>query len=438
VDEKAAVIGLGYVGLPLALAFASRGFQVIGIDTSDARLKTIRQGKVQLIPEERKVLKRALAEGRLTLSPDYEAARGTTAFILCLPTPLNAHAQQDLGAIQQALSQLRGILSPGALIVLESTVTPGTTTKIIAPLLSGWGWTPGEGIFLGYSPERIDPGNKAFPVARIPKIVSGVTRECLKRTLRLYERIVERVVPVSDPTVAELAKVYENLFRAVNIGLANELAVICNALGVPAAEVVEAAATKPFGFMKFTAGAGIGGHCIPLAPHYLAEACERTGLSPEFPGLALRANARMVPHIVGEIGERLRANGKMMVGARVLVVGVTYKARVADTRNSPGVRLLKALNAAGAKAGFYDPLVSQIAIDGARIRGIPRAQWRRGRWDAVVLATGHPRVTAKDLRARAPIVIGPGVSPGGARKGRGSVRTEKKFQTADKRRKQEI
>ncbi|MHA2646549.1 MAG: nucleotide sugar dehydrogenase [bacterium JZ-2024 1] len=407
-SDSVAVIGLGYVGLPLAAAFASRGFRVIGIDISEVRLKSIRQGKIITVPQERSALKRALARGQLVLSSKYDSAKGANSFVLCLPTPVDAHGKQNLSAIMQALAKLRYILRSGTLIVLESTVTPGTTKNIVAPLLSGWGWILGENLYLGYSPERIDPGNKSFPVTRIPKIVSGFTPACLQRACRLYEQVVERVVPVSDPTVAEMAKVYENVFRAVNIGLVNELAVICDALGISAGEVVEASATKPFGFMKFTAGAGIGGHCIPLAPYYLAEVCERIGFSPEFTGLAVRANARMVSHIIGQLQEQLHASGKMMNGARVLVVGVTYKPGVADTRNAPGVRLLRALRAAGAIPSFYDPLISRVRLDDVVLRRVSPARWARGRWDAIIATSVFPYIARGTLGRRAPIVMIPG------------------------------
>lgn len=403
-----AVIGLGYVGLPLAVALASRKFRVVGVDVSAERLDQIQKGEVALTHSEGRALKAALRSGHLTLTTNYATANHTHAFLLCLPTPVTAEGKQDLRAIQEVLTAIRPLLTPGALVVLESTVTPGTTRHIIAPLLSGWGWTLGKDLFLGYSPERIDPGNTAYPVARIPKIVSGVTPECLRRTRQLYEKIVHSVVPVSDPTVAEMAKVYENVFRAVNIGLANELAVICDRLGISAQEVMAAAATKPFGFMKFNPGAGIGGHCIPLAPYYLAEVCEQLSFAPTFPGLAVVANTRMVPHILGELSRGLESKGKRISGSRILVVGVAYKPGVSDTRHAPGVRLLQALRTAGASVDYYDPLVPELLLDGQRVTSLPDSKWKKQRWDAAVVVTAHPGLDLKHLPERASVLLVPG------------------------------
>jgi UDP-N-acetyl-D-glucosamine dehydrogenase len=410
-SESVAVVGLGYVGLPLALAFAARGFKVIGIDVSEARLRALRRAEVDLLPEDRKALRKALKEKRLMLTARYADAKGASAFLLCLPTPLKEEGKQDLSAVLKALEGIRGILADGALIVLESTVTPTTTKEIIAPLLSSWGWVPGKNIFLGYSPERVDPGNTNFPLPRIPKIVSGVTPGCLERTRLLYETIVDRVVPVSDPTVAEMAKVFENVFRAVNIGLVNELTVICDSLGISSREVLDAAGTKPFGFMKFSPGAGIGGHCIPLAPHYLTEICAAKKVFPVFTGLARTANDRMVAHLLGEIADVLRSDGKLIFGARVLIVGVTYKAGVADIRNSPGLRLLRALKAAGARVQFYDPNISKVTVDSCVLKSVTPAQWKRGQWDVAVLVTAHQEIDFRALQGRARTVLIPGMRP---------------------------
>src|SRR3954468_17836366 len=327
---RVGIIGLGYAGLPLALAFAEAGFEVVGIDLNTERVQSIADERSYLVdvPIERY----AGVRGRLTATTDYSAVSELDALTICVPTPLSKTRTPDLGYVVAAAESVAEQLSPGQLVILQSTTYPGTTEQVVRPILEAAGARVGQDIFLGYAPERVDPGNREWNVHTTPKLVGGVTDECLRRTKLLYETIVETVVPVSSPMVAETAKLHENTFRAVNIALANELALMCDKLGISPWEVIEAASSKPFGFLPHYPGPGLGGDCIPVVPHFLAWRLREYGYSAQLISAAHEINSHMPTYVVQKIADTLNNAGLPIKGSRILLLGVAYKPEVHDIR----------------------------------------------------------------------------------------------------------
>ena len=352
------IVGLGYVGLPLAVAFAEAGEHVIGVDVDPAKIAGIREGRshVEDISDDRL----RGVDGRITATTRFVELHEAEAVLLCVPTPLNANREPDLGPLLSSVRSLAGVVREGQIIVLESTTFPGTTRDHLVPLLAESGLVAGRDFHLAYSPERVDPGRTDYTIATTPKLVGGLTPACTEAASELYARVCEHVVPVSSPEVAELAKLLENVFRSVNIALVNELAMLADRMDIDVWEVVEAAATKPYGFMSFKPGPGMGGHCLPVDPFYLAWKAREYDISTEFIELAGKVNQQMPYFCLEKIERALNDASKPVRGSRVLVMGVAYKPGVGDTRESPALKIVRLLAERGAEIVYSDPFVPAL------------------------------------------------------------------------------
>src|SRR4051794_19539777 len=382
------IVGLGYAGLPLGMAFAEAGFDVTGIDLNERRVRDVQDRRSYLVdvPEERY----ESLDGNLAATTEYAAVRELDALTICVPTPLSKTRTPDLGYIVSAAESVGSNIKPGMLIVLQSTTHPGTTEEVVLPILEKRsGGKVGKDFFLGYAPERVDPGNATFTIKNTPKLVAGVTEECLRRTALLYEQIVDTVQPVSSPMVAETAKLHENTFRAVNIALANELALMCDRLGISPWEVIEAAATKPFAFLPHYPGPGLGGDCIPVVPQFLAARVREYGYSPRLIDAAHEINTSMPAYVVGKVGDALNEDGPRVKGSRILLLGMAYKADVHDTRESPSLEVMRLLIARGGDVRYCDPWVSSLELDDRRHESVPWTREEVEAADCVVLLTNH-------------------------------------------------
>ena len=389
------IVGLGYAGLPLAMSFAEAGFDVTGIDLNGERVRAVEERRSYLVdvPEERY----GGLDGRLRATSDYAAVADLDALTICVPTPLSKTRTPDLTYVVSAAESVAAHMRPGQLIVLQSTTYPGTTEEAVLPILEAAGWKVGVDFFLGYAPERVDPGNKAYTIRTTPKLVAGVTPECLRRTQLLYQTIVETTVPTSSPMVAETAKLHENTFRAVNIALANELALMCDHLGISAWEVIEAAATKPFAFLPHYPGPGLGGDCIPIVPHYLAWRLREYGYSAQLIEAAHEINTRMPQYVVQKVSDTLNDAGRPIKGSNLLLLGVAYKADVHDTRESPSLEVMRQLLARGGEVTFCDPWVPHIQLDGHEYSTVPWSPGTVAAADCVVLLTQHRQFLEQPL-----------------------------------------
>jgi UDP-N-acetyl-D-glucosamine dehydrogenase len=392
------VVGLGYVGLPLAAAFAATGAEVVGVDVDRRRVDDVRAGRVVLHDT-------TLDEGALTgvhATTDYGALCDVDAVVLCIPTPLTPNHEPDLAPLLGAARALAGVLRAGQLVVLESTTFPGTTRERLAPILEASGLRAGGDFHLAYSPERLDPGRAGHGLRTTPKIVAGLTPACARRAEALYARVCDRIVPVSSTDGAEFTKLLENIFRSVNIALVNELAVLADRMGVDIWEVVDAAATKPYGFMSFQPGPGMGGHCLPVDPFYLSWRAREFGVACEFVELAGKVNQRMPEHCAARVQRALNDGGRAVKGARVLVVGVAYKAGIPDTRESPALAILDILGGLGAELAYHDPYVPRLPGTGLESRDLGEAlAWA----DVAVIVTAHPEVDHALVAQRARLVV---------------------------------
>ena len=399
------VVGLGYVGLPLAVAFARSGAAVVGIDLDARRVAAVNAGTSFIEDVSGDALRELVDSGRLTASDDVLTLKDADAVVICVPTPLGKSREPDVSFITGAADALARVLHPGQLVVLESTTYPGTTQEVLRPRFEACGLTVGKDLFLAFSPERIDPGNTTYTLDRIPKVVGGVTPVCLELAVALYRRIIGHVVPVSSAETAEMVKLYENTFRSVNIALVNELAIMCRRLGISVWEVIGAAATKPFGFMPFYPGPGLGGHCLPSDPYYLSWRMRLSGYEPRFIAFADEINRRM-PHYVTEmVADALNDRGRALKGARVLMLGVAYKANVGDVRDSPALEIMDLLRAKGADVGYHDPYVPAITVAGVQLPSIDWAQADLGRWDVAVITTAHTTYDWATIVRDAPLVV---------------------------------
>lgn len=385
-----AVMGQGYVGLPLAIEFAKAGFSVTGIDLDAEKVAALNRGISHIPDVPTEIVRELVASKRYRATTAMDALGASDAVIICVPTPLRKAKDPDISFVLSATTEVKKRLRAGQLVVLESTTYPGTTEEMLLPMLEESGLRVGRDFFLAFSPERIDPGNEQFKVKDIPKVVGGITPECTHMTAVLYSQIVSRVLEVSSPTVAELAKLYENTFRSVNIALANEFALMCRYLGSSVWEVIEAAATKPFGFMPFSPGPGIGGHCIPIDPIYLSWKLRLNGYEARFIALADEINRGMPHQVIALLMDGLNARKKCLNGARLLMLGVAYKRGVGDLRESPALDVMKELIAKGAELTYADPFVPNLASEG--LAEIPRVSLTPElvrRQDAVVVLTDH-------------------------------------------------
>ena len=384
---RVGIVGLGYAGLPLAMAFAEAGFDVVGIDLSAERVDAVTDGRSYLVdvPAERY----KGVEGKLEATTDYSVVSKLDALTICVPTPLSKTRTPDLSYVVAAAESVAEQLSPGQLVILQSTTYPGTTEQVIRPILERTGAVVGTDVFLGYAPERVDPGNQNWDVHTTPKLVGGVSEECLRRTKLLYETIVDTVVPVSSPMVAETAKLHENTFRAVNIALANEMAVMCDRLGISVWEVIEAAATKPFGFLAHWPGPGLGGDCIPVVPHFLAWRLREYGYSAQLIDAAHEVNSQMPNFVLQKVGDALNDVGLPIKGSRILLLGVSYKADVADMRESPSLEVFKRLAARGGDVRYCDPHFPALDLDGEPYTSAEWSDEEVRAADCVVMLTQH-------------------------------------------------
>jgi UDP-N-acetyl-D-glucosamine dehydrogenase len=388
-SAKIGIIGLGYVGLPLAIEFGKAGFTVIGVDNNPAKINKLQQGESNLLDISTTELKKLLKAKRLQITDSFASLKKADAICICVPTPLNKHKQPDLSYILNATAQIAKILRKGQLIILQSTTFPGTTDEVVLPLLSKTGLKAGKDFFLAFSPERIDPGNKRFSIKNTPKIVGGITPRCTELAKALYEQISPEVHAVSSPRVAELEKLLENVFRNVNIALVNELSLLCKKMNIDVWEVIKAASTKPYGFMPFYPGPGVGGHCIPVDPFYLSWKAREYGLNLRFIELAGEVNDRMPEHIINLIQDSLNKSGKRIKGSAILILGVAYKKDIADTRESPGLKIIELLLKKGANVAYHDPFVNKLNANGRSLGSIFLSPANLKNSECVVVVTNH-------------------------------------------------
>ncbi len=397
---RVGIVGLGYVGLPLAVAFAEAGCDVIGVDVDAGRIAMVSDGRspIEDITDAR--LREALPRCRFTTR--FVELHDADAILICVPTPLTRNREPDLGPLLAAAQALAGVIRSGQTVVLQSTTFPGTTREHLVPLLEESGLRAGEDFALAFSPERVDPGRTDYTLRTTPKVVGGLTPECTDAAVAVYAVVCDRVLPVSTPEVAELSKLLENIFRSVNIALVNEMAMLADRMGIDIWEVVDAAATKPYGFMRFEPGPGMGGHCLPVDPFYLTWKAREYDLSTEFIELAGKVNQQM-PYFCLEKAERaLNDAGKPVRGARVLVLGVSYKSGVGDIRESPALKIIRLLQARGADVSYHDPHVPELGELGLRSSPLPAAADGA---DLALIVTAHPSVDHRDVTERAQLTL---------------------------------
>jgi UDP-N-acetyl-D-glucosamine dehydrogenase len=394
------IVGLGYVGLPLAVEFAEAGHRVVGLDTDPAKVQALlaSESYVEDVSSERLAAVRDL----LHATTRYADLAQVEAIVIAVPTPLTPNREPDLQPLIAAGSALCNVLQQGQLVVLESTTYPGTTRERLAPLLEESGLRAGSSFNLAFSPERIDPGRTDFTIRTTPKVVGGLTPECLERAVALYRNVCDEVVSVSSPDVAELTKLLENIFRTVNIALVNELAMLCDRMGVDVWEVVEAAATKPYGFMSFRPGPGMGGHCLPVDPFYLAWKAREYDLSTEFIELAGEVNGAMPYHCAEKVAQALNDECKPVRGSRIAIIGVSYKAGVGDLRESPGLKIMDLLAERGAELDYHDPYVPELSRFALRSRPLGDVLAEA---DVAVIVTAHPELDPEQVVREAPLVV---------------------------------
>jgi len=402
---RIAIIGQGYVGLPLAVEFARRGYRVVGVDTDLDRVGALQTGQSCTPDLQSDDLLALIRGGRYEATADSAVLEDSDVVIICVPTPLRKSKDPDISFVVSAGTEVAARYHPGQLVILESTTYPETTEELLLPIFRAKGATVGEDFFLAFSPERIDPANPTFKVKDIPKVVGGVTPACTRLAATLYGQIVPRVHQVSSPKVAELAKLYENVFRNVNIALANEFALMCRRMGVSTKEVIDAAATKPFGFMPFYPGPGIGGHCIPVDPLYLSWKLRLDGYESRFIALADEINRAMPSYVVEVTAEALNEQRRCLNGARILVLGVAYKRGVGDIRESPALEILKRLRDKGAEVSYADPHVPSVVVDNTAFKAVEPSADALGAADCVLILTDHPEFDYRQVVDLAPLVV---------------------------------
>ena len=400
-----AVVGLGYVGLPLAVEFARAGFKVLGFDVSQRVVDLVNGGEshIQDVPSE--VVGPLVREGRLSATTDERRLGEATAISIAVPTPLSKTRDPDMSYVLSAVDAVARNAHKAMLVVLESTTYPGTTRELIVPRLEKAGLAIGEDVFVAFSPERVDPGNPVWHTKNTPKVVGGITPACTEAATALYSTTIDTVVPVTTTEAAELVKLLENTFRAVNIGMVNEMAIVCDRLGVDVWEVIDAAATKPFGFMKFTPGPGIGGHCIPLDPHYLAWKMRTLNYKTRFIDLASEINSAMPDVVAEKVARALNDVRKSVNGSRILVIGVAYKKNIDDMRESPALDVIRLLEERGASVVYHDPFIPHFRDGDHSMEGVPLSDEELERADAVVIVTDHDGIDYQRVLDHADVVV---------------------------------
>ena len=404
-DALFGIIGLGYVGLPLAVELANAGFKVLGFDVSQRVVDSLNAGKSHIKDITDEQVRKVVSAGLFSATTDGSKLAACDAISICVPTPLSKFKDPDVSYIVAATDTVKKVLRPGQAVILESTTYPGTTREIMLPTLEATGLKVGKDFFLAFSPERVDPGNPVYQTKNTPKVVGGITDDCCRVVMALYRPAIDTLVSVSTTEAAELVKLLENTFRSVNIGLANEMAIVCDKLGVDVWEVIEAAATKPFGFMKFLPGPGLGGHCIPIDPHYLAWKMRGLNYKTRFIDLAGELNTEMPVFWVRKVADALNNAGKPTRGSSVLIVGVAYKRDIEDIRESPALDIIKLIEASGAKVSYHDPYVPEFVEDGHRLSSVPLTKAAIEAADCVVIVTDHTSLDYQLIRRHAKVVV---------------------------------
>jgi UDP-N-acetyl-D-glucosamine dehydrogenase len=399
------VLGMGYVGLPLATELAKAGFHVTGVDVNAAKVAQLRDGVSYIKDVPSAEVARLVSSGALRPTTDFDLLRELDTVNICVPTPLRKTRDPDVSFIVDAVEKIRRTLHRGQLVILESTTYPGTTEELILPKLEETGLKVGRDFFLAFSPERVDPGNPRFQTRNIPKVVGGVTPACTEAACALYRSALETVVPVGSPQVAEMVKLLENTFRSVNIGLVNELALLCKKMDINVWEVIDAAATKPFGFMPFYPGPGLGGHCIPVDPFYLSWKARAAGFEARFIELAGVINGGMPEHVVSLVGEALNSIERPVRGSRVLALGVAYKADIDDVRESPALDVIQTLRRRGAEVVYHDPFVPSVRLDGGTMESVPLSEELLRSVHCAVVTTAHHGIDYPWILDRVPCFV---------------------------------
>ncbi len=407
-DRKAivAVAGLGYVGLPLAVEFAEAGFRVLGLDVDESKVRTLNAGYSYIDDVPPDSVSRLVEAGMLRATSDYQDLRAADAISICVPTPLRKTRDPDMSYIIQAARSIAEICQPGMLIVLESTTYPGTTEELILPKITRERLDIGKEVFVAYSPERIDPGNRQYSVRNTPKVVGGITNNCAEVARALYQAAVDTIVSVSSPTAAEMVKLLENTFRAVNIGMVNEMALMCDKLDIDVWEVINAAASKPFGYMPFYPGPGLGGHCIPVDPHYLSWKLRTLDYNARFIELASEVNASMPLYVLDKITQALNDQEKSVRGSQVLILGAAYKRDVDDVRESPALDIISLLRQRGAEVAYCDPHVAELQLDPeTRLKAADYSPALLRSADCVVVVTDHSAFDWQEIAANSTVIV---------------------------------
>ena len=408
-SARTGVVGLGYVGLPLAVEFARSGFHTTGIDLDGRKIEAINAGRSYIPDVATDDVARFRTAGLLDATTDFSVVSELDTINICVPTPLRKTKDPDMSYIVSAAESIASHLHPGMLVVLESTTYPGTTEEVVQPLLEANGLRAGRDFFLAFSPERVDPGNPTFQTHNVPKVVGGLTRACSELAAALYGTAIKTIVPVSSTRVAEMVKLLENTFRAVNIGLVNELALMCDRMNIDVWEVVEAARTKPFGFMAFYPGPGLGGHCIPIDPVYLSWKAKQSGFDPRFIELAGHINGAMPHYVVEKVVEALNSRRKAVNGSNVLIVGVAYKRDINDLRESPALDVMGLLHGKGARVSYADPHIPEVDARSwsgqYALRSVPATAETFGQYDCIVIVTDHTDFDYRAMVERADIIV---------------------------------
>lgn len=399
------VVGLGYVGLPLAVEFGNMGIRTIGIDVNQGRVDQLNKGENYIQDVKDEELKQLVDEGTFTATTDFSSIKHIDAVCIAVPTPLSKTKDPDITFILAVNKELEKYVHKGLIVILESTTYPGTTSELIQPALEASGLKVGTDVFLLFSPERVDPGNPVYQTKNTPKVIGGVTENCLKLGMAVYAHVMDELVPVSSPEAAELTKLLENTFRSINIGLANEMAIMCAKLGVDVWEVIDAAATKPFGFMKFTPGPGLGGHCIPIDPHYLSWKMRTLNYKARFIELASEINASMPEYVIELVADALNRNQKSISGSKVLLLGMAYKPDIDDVRESPALDVYSLLEAKGATLSFHDPYVPKIMFDGEYRQSITLEAEKLAEYDCVVITTNHSEYDVAAIVKHSKVIV---------------------------------
>ena len=405
-SAKICVIGLGYVGLPLAIEFVQAGFKVLGIDVDKNKINSINNGKNYIKDIDDSILNNAVENKLLKATDDFSTVKNMDSISICVPTPLNKQKDPDITYIVSVMDEIKKYLHNDMALILESTTYPGSTKELILPYINDLGFKIGNNFFLCFSPERIDPGNKEYNTSNTPKVIGGITNNCTNIGVSLYKSIVEEVIKVSTTETAEMVKLLENTFRAINIGLANEIAIMCEKLGVNVWEVIDAAATKPFGYMKFTPGPGLGGHCIPIDPHYLSWKLKTLDYEARFIQLAGEINTNMPKHILNLISFNLNKIQKTVNGSKILILGVAYKKDINDIRESPALDIIQLLSNGGANIDYHDPYVPSFDINNLHFKNISELNGSNiNSYDACVVITDHSSVDYELIYNNSQLII---------------------------------